>query len=325
MEVDHYVVVGSNVVMAKDTYNNYILFGVIFVVVLIFFLIFMMFYIQLTSPQIIPKPIEKYVPLAQIESINTTFGSTDAERFQSSTDGISFLNATSCNAAPNSEWNIELNRCDCLSPYWGPSCERISYDNRYISAGIYNPNIIQTIMPPDTVDTGPFLTLRECTDACLNNLTCSGVIWKSPLLPDDCTEYKQLIVKEGKTIEYPLSVNEDIYVQNRYIENLRDIDKVFLFSGTLPIRHWLRTLYTSPESNQITIVLAITYLLPFFPTGYINGRGAVGIYSLDPFTLAEYNALLAGGDTDRVYIHYPNLPLAIPPLWSRSNIWVMYG
>lgn len=319
MEANNYVSVG-NMVMATDTYNNWILFGIIFVIVLVFIILLIMFIIQMDAPQSKIYQMSKYTPESIIESLNTTLGATDNGWYRSPDDGLNYSNATSCNAAPNSHWDDSKAVCLCNEPWWGTSCNRVSYDNRYISTGIYDSISIPVLIPPAIPDPGPFNSLKDCTDACWNNNDCSGVIWDNNI----CTEFNELYVAPNRVIPYEIGVDSTIYTQNRYIENLIHTDRVFLYSGTLPIRHWERTLYTSPESNQETLFSGIVYNLSFFPTAGINGGNLTGVYSLNSFTPTDYDALLAGGDTDTVYIHHMGDPLEIPPLWSRSNIWVEY-
>lgn len=320
---DRYIGTG-NYLVEESTHNNYIVLGIVVAFLVVVILIFITFYVQINTPMDTVRPIAKSVPLSIIETVGTTVGSTSNGWYKSPSDAYNFTTATACQATGRSEWNTTTHTCVCTKPYWGPSCERDSYDSRYMSAGVYDPSVV-TIIDPAFVSplTGG---LYQCTDTCLDTFGCSGVIYRPNEPPGtQCTMFYQLNVTPGKSIPYPLGVNEEIYIQNTHITDLVHTDRVFLFSGTLPIRHWLsqRSLYTSPQSNEIIAWSGVVYQLPFFSTGCINGGNLTGVYSLDPFTPSDYDTLL-NNPTSRVYIHYPSQPLSIPLLWSQNQIWVEY-
>jgi hypothetical protein len=322
-----YVVVGTGkdaIVMANDSYKYWILFGIAFVIVVIFLLLLYMFFVPGDALKPIIKRKPDPIPLAPIESVDTLFGATLDGKYYSPEDGFGFLDATSCNANSTSYWDSSRGVCVCRSPWWGTTCNRTTYSNQFIGVGQYDPIPISSITPPATDTSSNFSSLIECTDACSMNPGCSGVIWEVPTMPFTCTEFSTISITPGRTIPYHIGVDSNIYVKNQNITNLIHTDRVFLYSGTLPIRHWERTLFTSAQGNQQTVSEGIVYLLSFYPTAAINGGQLTGVYSTSVFSPADYDALLAGGDTTTVYIHRPNTPLTLPILWIGRNIWVMY-
>ena len=322
-----YVIIGTeryNFIMARDRFQYWVLFMIIFVLILIIALVVWMLYRQSDTNVFVGQPLNT-VPYANLETINTLQGAVPVgAAFHGPNDGSLFGDATVCNANVTSTWNVSLSTCNCIEPYWGSTCNRNSYDNKYIGAGNYDPSFM-VITPPNILP--PIMNkLLECTALCDTTTNCNGVVWESTSsLPINgiCTMFEELTTAQFRTIPYPLGVDSTIYVNQTKESSLVYLNRVFLYSGALPLRYWLKDLVVSMFSNLLTVSTNIVYLLPFFPTGSVNQTFLVGVYSLIPFTINDYDTLLLGGDTPTTYIDQGG-QLQLPLGWQYQDIWVMY-
>ena len=318
-----YVVVGTheyNIILPSDTYRNWVIFFIVLLLLLAIALIVWMLLRPATTNVFSGQPLQT-ATLANIETINTLQGAVPVgSSYYGPNDAEAFRDATSCNANATSVWVPNISKCQCDQPIWGYSCNRNSYDQKYISAGNYDSslmNIVPLALPSSK-------TLFECTALCDSTSGCNGVVWQPTNVIDGiCTPISEVIVNQYRTIPYPLGVDSTIYMNQSNLDSIVYTDRLWLYTGALPLRYWLKDTVISPVSNLQTIATNIVYLLPFYPVNSLNQTHLIGVYSLLPFTTADYNTLLLGGDTETVYIDHGGV-LNVPLGWQYQNIWVMY-
>lgn len=223
-------------------------------------------------------------------------------------NGKNFLDSTSCNATSQSQW--VNSRCNCITPYFGPSCTRETYSNTYKAVGILNSltDIVNTVeMEPLATQLsftypGTFLNPEPtddqvlCTTECDNEINCIGVIWDYNNMFSQQTKCYLIEPMDNNSIvlvnpeldastltpiPYIPTQDSNLYIKNIYNSgNPVFTERVFMYTGTLPFRYWLITNRVS--TNQIDLVLfpiGNVINMNFIPRSIINDGGLYGVFT----------------------------------------------
>lgn len=316
-------IIGTKV--PTDTYTYAVIVGVALAFVAVIVLFAFMFVAQQTYATITPIQSTTYVPLVPLETIYTDFGSTENTQFTQPSDANAFSTPTTCNATGRSEWDTLSNKCNCIAPYWGSACHRESYSIDYLSIGLYDPSLMTSA---DIGTTSPVSDYFSCMNLCDTTTDCNGVIYKKDT--QDCTLFKTLTLTPPYNIPYKLGIDMDTYIKRLEIpSSLIYTDRVFVYSAIPPLRYWLVNEYKDDDritgDNFLTVMTGRVFQVSFYPSYSISGNKTLkGVWSILPFTDADYNTLLSGGNTDTVYIHDTNMDLVVPAQWVLFPLWVMY-
>ncbi len=234
-------------------------------------------------------------------------------------DGDSFTDSASCKMASNTQWSHL--RCTCTVPFFGSSCTRESYSNGYQAIG--NPSsddITINVIDTPVVDALSFpVDDITCTGLCDDDELCTGVIFQSTctLLSGD------VIVSPNIIIPYSMEIDSTLYLKGDD-RHLIFTDRVFIYTGTLPARYYLRTTVSSDAGGQMFPAIEnIITKLTFFPIKQLNTANLIGIYSENELTQNMINQISQGMMIERVIIVQPNV-VDLPDFSQFKELWVAY-
>ncbi len=252
-------------------------------------------------------------------TIDDPVGASSDGIFTLREDGDAFTDAASCKMASNTQWSHL--RCTCTTPFFGAMCTRESYSNDYFAVGNPTPSDI-TI---DVLDTPVVEALSfpiddiTCTGLCDDNELCTGVIFQSTctLLTGD------VIVTQGIVIPYSTNIDSTLYLKGDD-EHLIFTDRVFIYTGTLPARYYLRTETSSDAGGQMfPAIQGVITKLTFFPIKQLNTANLIGVYSENELTQNILNQISQGMMVEGVLIVQPNV-VDLPDFSQFSDLFVAY-
>lgn len=333
----------AKVEFSKNGFRMFFIIFIIFFLLIVAFFIGWGIYVANKNSTFTGKPLNPQTfPSPKFNLASQPGASVDGTFYDPNACG-SFTDAISCGSSDTRFWNPRLGttgKCVCVAPIWGFHGNREAYDDRYLMLGSYDPNSVNiTVLGSTGVDRLSFPLSNEppsgqsiCTDLCNNDSSCIGVIYE--IIPDSfdqfgdpkhsCTTLTgQVQVQPGNNIFFDPYIEGNLFLKKT--QHPVFIDRVFLYTGTLVTRYWLRERIIQSTTRQLTVLRNQLYRLIFFPENYINDGNLTGIYSTIEFTLAEAPGIIANGSDSDHYIHYPGLPLQIPETWDDSRIiWTMY-
>lgn len=332
-EIKPYVAVGPNkdlsVTVHKKTFDSaFIAATIIFGIILLALIGFTIFaaYRQSRLP---PPPDGLLETVTLASSLHTNLGASShgatpiAKNGQIASDGSDLITQSQCESTPHTIW-IE-NKCDCVSPFFGPSCSRERHDKRYFAVGI--PKIKNLGLNANSVDTvisdGKSFNSNgvqgSCSDICNKTDRCTGFIYRDPGI---CTLLEgDIIIPDDSTIVYSHDVDATLYLRSS--DNLYFEDRIFLsvYPWTIPPRYWLvdETKYYRQLYPNVVVKLS-------FVPGYSKIYGSyTGIYCLHPFTFDEIDILIQRGENSQCYIHRPHTKINIPMDFQyKTPLYVVY-
>jgi hypothetical protein len=332
-EIKPYVAVGPtkdlSVTVHKKTFDSaFIAATIIFGIILLALIGFTIFAAYRQSRLQTPPtaPLET-VTLAS--SLHTNLGASShgatpiAKTGQIAPDASDLTTQSQCESNPHAIW-IE-NKCDCLSPFFGPTCSRERHDKKYFAVGI--PKIKNSRLNVDIINTvtsnGKSFNSNgvkgSCSDVCNKTDKCTGFIYQDP---GTCTLLSgDIIIPEESTILYSHDVDATLYLKSS--DNLHFQDRIFLsvYSWTIPPRYWLvdETKYYRQLYPNIIVSLS-------FVPGYSKIYGSyTGIYCRHPFTVDDIDILIQRGENSQCYIHRPNTQINIPiDFQYKTPLYVVY-
>ncbi len=313
----------------EDDYHSDSKFPLIFIVIVgIILLVFLVIIIE-NNRNNAKSDLNPVTFKNQEENSQSTLGQSQ-EGVVYNLNGNRYLDSVACNTLNTRNWFTNPTTggqgCICIPPFFGPNCERESYSNEYLAIG--NPvksevrllqrdtEIVDRLSFPFRSDnsldqpsesnlqflgggTVPLERVQTlCTKLCDDDQQCVGVLWIAPKDGQlgtterlgQCTKLAEVQVKTGQNIPFDPNVDSSLYMKKGYSPIFTD--RVFIYSGELPLRYWLdsndgfRNILTN--SNLRFIYPSQLYLLNFVPTSQINNANLTGFYSDAPF---EFNSL----------------------------------
>lgn len=239
-------------------------------------------------------------------------------------NGVAFSDQGSCERDDRRVWgkgSTGHSQCLCRSPFYGPRCERESYDNRYLSAGHIEEEHLEfpTIEKIGTTRLSFQVNNMDkvCTGICDQDSECQGVHWDA----DHCDLLKgQIRVTSGHTPTIDLTHPANLYIKEGH--SLIFQDRVFVFNRVPPsnLRYWDRdNLIIGLTSMRALYIGTVTKIENFIPNYVINNTNSIGYYKEEVFTS---NDLPPGPDSNWI-IHERGTSLTIPMSW-KSPIWGLY-
>lgn len=336
-EIKSYVAVGPtedlSVTVDKRTFDSAFITATIIFGLLLLILIGFTIYAAYRQSKLPPPPTAPLTPITPAASIHTNLGASShkatpiTKKGHIAADASDLTTQHQCKSTPNTIWTE--NGCDCLAPFFGPSCSKERHDKKYFAVGIpksnyseLNASVIDTVMS-DGKSFNANGVQGSCSDHCDKIAGCNGFIYH-PIDngPGVCTLLSNdVIVPGGSTILYSHDVDATLYLKSS--DNLQFEDRIFLsvYAWTIPPRYWLvneTQYYKQVYPNNITT-------LSFAP-GYSKIYGSyTGIYSLHPFTNDEINILLQRRENSQCYIHRPGTDITLPPDFQyKTPLYVVY-
>lgn len=326
----------------QDHYNFLIFFIVIIIIIIIIAIIWVL--ISGTNPQ-----APGLSPGLSKQTYNQKVASTQGSSSNGNVtirNGQSYKDAISCRAGPTRYWGnipgIDEKGCNCYAPFWGTSCTRESYSDKYTPMGNIPLNQINSGQM-DMVTTNrlsfPFSgntvsgSQTICTDLCDADSNCTGVYWIGPDPPNMGTTTAQgqcYLISGDITLDNRAKSSIDptkdsnLYIKSNQTRKIVYPDRVFLWTGSMPTS-WSDDHLWNNNTRMITMYEDTQYKLPFFPQGARNDGNLTGIYSNGKISDTNINTIINQTNNPNFYISEVGQPLAIPNDWSiSSGIWVIY-
>lgn len=231
----------------------------------------------------------------------------------------SFFNASAytsepaCEANDRAEWNEIKGTCQCEKPYRGDMCQFDVLDNDY--------GIIKTSsnLLLDTLDTSIVSNLSissnsielSCTQFCDQDINCSSVSFE-----DDICNTIASITSTGR------EENMTFYIRKDRLNTIKYLDRVFIYNGELTLRV-INTERSSGDDPHLRVFSDKVYRVHFYPQNILNSGELLGVYSVFPFEVDDFDRLVRLSSFNDSYI-VDNGNLKLPIDWSDKNIWVMY-
>ena len=298
--------------------------------------------------------IENIPPGPRVYNVSQAPGSSLTGRAGNITNGSFFQDKITCEANPNSYWNVDM--CACNEPYWGGDCQREAYDGHYFAVGnvptglsssmIANPIIAKFDTNRLSFEAADDNSL-PCTKVCDGLPNCGGVIWE-PSIPEpppqsssglllssannfngSCTVFEgHITFREDLPVGLPtFNPDVDATLYSKDPESQAPAppifdQRVFLYQGQLPYRYWLEgRLYTN-SGKVLQMFPNVTYTLDFIPTGSININALTGIYSLTHFEeikgLTTDEIYSSTNPEGKFYVINPSDSLLLPASWEMA-------
>lgn len=196
------------------------------------------------------------------------------------------------------------NECTCTFPYFGPYCSREYHESGYVSVGTdsdmqnlsftsENVTGITSLSYANnntpTKNTNPSeisVSGQSCTGVCNSDPNCKGVVYNSngcSIITSDIT------LKQNFNPTNLFKENPTVFLNNR--GKISIMNKVFLYSGRKPFRHWVERGENIPNpqaSNSngfIALNPGIPIQLNWAPEKILNESHLVGIWSTKPINI----------------------------------------
>ena len=276
-------------------------------------------------------------------TVDDPIGASMNGDFSLADDGDAYQDAASCKSAFTTIWDQTTAQvhCVCANPFFGFSCFRESYDENYFAVGNPSESDI-TVVVIDTVSVDrlsfPFVNGSQdqsmCTQLCDVDSSCSGILWDPADPPtlgtqqsDDsiCTLLSGTVtVNAGNNIPYNIRIDSTLYLKDE--KNLIFVDRVFLYTGILPARYYLRTgLSTDAAGQMMPIFEGIVVKLSFIPTTQLNTSNLTGIFADGLITdddIAQFESGNTPANGRQFFIVNPDTVNL--PVFNVTQLWVVY-
>ena len=198
-----------------------------------------------------------------------------------------------CDKEGNRYWGYsnQSNRCLCMAPFYGSSCQLESYDQSFYALGTISPAhftaqteiVVANNLSFDTQGIRPdnqtflALTSPNCTNLCLADPTCVGVYYTKPdkeatcqLLHSVPTVQSNLLPTMSSQVQPTLFLRKGLYPM---IE-----DQAFLFytegnDPSIVLRPWLSPDKADGLYHKVVITDHTVVEVPFYPSSAVNNTG----------------------------------------------------
>ena len=227
--------------------------------------------------------------------------------------------------------------CDCVSPFFGRDCYRESYSDSYIAIGSPSSGDV-TLEVISTADVDRFSfpfdngTGTTCTGLCDMDQSCIGVIYNQAQEPDFgmdggakpmCSLLSGYVtVNPSRNIPYTTQEDSSLYVKST--NSLKFTDRVFLYSGELPLRYWVSDRYNDSKGNRVFVsYVGVQYHLDFVPINVVSSN-LTGVFSNKEIPMDNIVDIVNGGtNSDYLVVPPGQTVLNIPSSWTRPRtVWV---
>ncbi len=290
-------------------------------------------------------------PVVVSNPFTSTIGASDNGSVNDD-NGDAFTDAVHCRKGPSRRWGYKSESaapvCMCVTPFFGDSCSRESYSEKYAAigkpetgdidyTGISQNSVDRMSFPlsnPDQEDSSKDHTL--CTDLCDSDIACIGVIYRQGAAPDfgigsleepECELLTGTVtVNPNKNIPYSVDEDSTLYLKQEQLSTantLQFIDRVFMYKGQLPLRYWLTDRYSETGSSVRTWVGydGAQYNLDFIPSNVINNANFTGVFSNEEIPLSNLKEIIEGGTTSK-YVIVPSSQseISLPVSWTRPYV-----
>lgn len=217
-------------------------------------------------------------------------------------------------------------RCDCITGYWGPSCNLPAFAAGYYSAGQANGVSLHS--------TGSFSVpalsfspdAHSCTDYCTARDDCAGVAYSGGI----CSLLSRVDVPIGSSLNWSPDSPGNLYFKSGRWPTFYGQVWIAAFPGVVPPRPWLVNEWTTRltngtnQPNFINLRPATLKKIFFYPTFEANPSGYLGVFSTRPFDQPQA-AYQAGLESPSPDFYISRGPLQLPSQWKYvSPLYVMY-
>lgn len=266
-------------------------------------------------------------------ALNSDVGGTDTG-FVTYNNAVNFVTPMLCTIQPHAAWGLDVNTgqsgCYCVRPYFGPSCTREAHTSTYYGAGTPTPQDMTALGIPSTapqlafaiptvsVNGGAAETSLSCTAQCDAMEGCKGVIWASQNRCD--LLMTPVEVPAGRTISYSPDTDATLYLKRGIHPQFTD--RVFVYTGSLPLRFWVRSPIRTEGTQLQAIARGEVVKLNFKPTHVLNDTSLVGVFSSQPFAATDIaNVNVSDLPPEQFSIQHGSTDLNLP---NWSAYWATY-
>nr|QBK92978.1 MAG: hypothetical protein LCPAC403_01120 [Pithovirus LCPAC403] len=289
------------------------------IMTIILIIIVIVIWVSISSVTLHKQPASVVADAPIPLTIDDPIGASTNGIYTLSDDGDFFTDSASCKLASNTQWSHL--QCTCIVPFFGDKCTRESYNSTYFAVG--NPttsDVTFDVLSSPVVDSLSFPTDSiSCTGECDMDPLCTGIIFRSTctLLTGD------VIVNTGAMIPYSMDIDSTLYLKTDD-RHLIFTDRVFVYTGTLPARYYLRTgVFSSSAGQMIPIFQGDIINLSFFPVKQLNVSTLTGVYSENEITQDMLNQISQGIILPGIILVQPNV-VDLPDFSQFSSLWVAY-
>lgn len=267
-------------------------------------------------------------------------------------NGDFYTDAVACRKGPSRRWGYKTESaapvCMCVAPFFGSSCDRESYSDKYTAIGDPAADAINTtvisqqsvdrmsfpLSSPDQEDSNMSHTL--CTGLCDSDVTCIGVIYRQGAPPDfgigslekpECELLSGNVkVIPNNNIPYSIDKDSTLYLKQEQLTGagaIQFLDRVFMYKGQLPLRYWLTDRYSENEGGIRTWAgyNGAQYNLDFIPSNVVNDANFTGVFANEEIPLSNLKEIIEGGTTSKYIIVPPGQSeISLPSSWTRPYV-----
>lgn len=339
-------------VYADPGYGNVsaivLLLSIVIIAVVIIFFVFMTNSDNRETPNVNTMPIPPEPELDSLLGASET-GDQDNPDF----DGIAITNSVAC-TSQLSEWVFSTasgNRCECLQPFFGPSCTRELYNDNYFGVGATTIDNLdfETLMTIQADRLSfPYIDFSQavsseviCTQQCDIRDDCIGVYWptedSSKLLEKrTCTLLENVVnLRPTGNIVYNNNFDNNLFLKPA--QRLRVQNRVFAYIGALPLRYYLRDVFTNDDGadQMIAMYERTQYNFSFKPQLVINDTGCsntsgcefgeawFGVFSQTALPItddASMRQIILNGTTETYVVVAPgDTTIDLPDTWTVAT------
>ena len=328
-----------------------LILAIVIVAVIILFFVFMTNSDNRVTPNVNTAAIPPEPDLDSLLGASAT-GRQDNPAF----DGTALTNSVVCTSSV-SEWIFSTangNRCQCLQPFFGPSCTRELYDDNYFGVGSANIDSLdfETLMTVQADRLSfPYINVSEiivpsepeiiCTQECDIREDCIGVFWPSTPSGElfdkrTCTLMENVVnLKPTGSIAYNNNFDNNLFLKPG--GRLRIQNRVFAYIGALPLRYYLRDVYVNDDGSDQMIALyeQTQYKFSFKPEFVVNDTGCsdtsgcpygeawYGVFSQSQLPITDDAAMrqiiLNGTTSEYVVVPPGSTTIDLPDSWTVAT------
>lgn len=219
----------------------------------------------------------------------------------------------------------------CLKPYYGPKCNLESWDNRFYSFGYTTNENIQDLTASSVLDTdsktwnGEIFSKSSCSSLSLDDSESIGFSYHN----NECRLlYGNVTVLDPNKVGYNPSREEQLYLKRGYGPRVPNMVYIGSKSNGF-LRHYIDRPTTKDFVSCKTDLVKEVNIKPY---SIFNPYNYVGIWSVSPFTLNDFNAMVLNGSTSTYKIDNPSITskskykFVLPTnMMNKNKYYVMYA
>ena len=184
------------------------------------------------------------------------------------------------------KWNGKS--CDCVKPFYGPSCDFEMWDPKFYAFGVGNDAILDYTIGPNITTTKTYTSdnkydKNSCSALSLADENSIGFVYENNI----CNIIGDNINITGDII-YDPTIQSKIYIKNERGPNI--LDKVIVLSKDNVIKRYYINRPNDPEIWSITPGSVIVVTID--PDTVINSSSFTGIWSRKPFDASDFDSML---------------------------------